>query len=266
VIEGPVEFCMGSSPTDPERAAWNEPLRRMTIPRRFSIAAKEVTVEQFQRFLKTNPQFGHAPSFLGGFSPNPDGPWIGPEWYGAAAYCNWLSEKEGLPRDQWCYLPNEGGTYAEGMSIPANVLERMGYRLPTEAEWEYACRAGTVTSRYYGASSELLGKYARYQANSREHAWAGGGLVPNDLGLFDMLGNVYEWCQDRSTAPRKETKGIYSDTIDNGERVIDKNPRLLRGGAFYGLPSGVRSAVRNWIVPSDRATAVYGFRLARTCQ
>ena len=92
------------------------------------------------------------------------------------------------------------------MSIPADVLERTGYRLPTEAEWEYACRAGAVTSRYYGHSIDLLDAYARYQANSKEHAWTCGSLFPNDLGLFDMLGNEYEWCQDSSNAskPRKE--------------------------------------------------------------
>ena len=111
----------------------------------------------------------------------------------AAHYCNWLSEQEGLPRDQWCYVPNEAGEYAEGMTIPADVLERTGYRLPTEAEWEYACRAGAVTSRYYGASTDLLGAYAWYQANSKDHAWACGSLLPNDLGLFDMLGNQFEW-------------------------------------------------------------------------
>ncbi len=92
--------------------------------------------------------------------------WI--TWYSAANYCNWLSEQEGLPKDQWCYLPNEAGAYAEGMTIPADVLERTGYRLPTEAEWEFACRSGTVTRYYFGLSIELLGKYAWYQANSQE--------------------------------------------------------------------------------------------------
>ncbi len=115
---------------------------------------------------------------------------IGFTWYIAANFCNWLSEQEGLPKDQWCYLRNEAGAYAEGMTIPADVLKRTGYRLPTEAEWEYACRAGAVTSRYYGQSIDLLGDYARYQANSRDHAWTCGSLLPNDLGLFDMLGNV----------------------------------------------------------------------------
>ena len=130
------------------------------------------------------------------------------DWYSAAHYCNWLSEQEGLPKDQWCYLPNEAGAYAEGMSIPADVLERTGYRLPTEAEWEYACRAGAVTSRYYGHSIDLLDAYARYQANSKEHAWACGSLFSNDLGLFDMLGNVCEWCQDEHDCFQTRKEGI----------------------------------------------------------
>src|SRR5205823_3351078 len=117
--------------------------------------------------------------------------------------------------------------YAEGMTIPAEVLERTGYRLPTEAEWEYACRAGAVTSRYYGASLDLLDAYARYQANSTEHAWTCGSLLPNDLGLFDMLGNMYEWCQDSVNASKVAKKGTYNDIINISESVVEQNPRLL---------------------------------------
>ena len=149
------------------------------------------------------------------------------------------------------------------MSIPADVLERTGYRLPTEAEWEYACRAGAVTSRYYGHSLDLLKAYARYQANSKEHAWTCGSLFPNDLGLFDMLGNMDEWCQDSWNASKSAKKGIYNDSISISESIVEKNPRLLRGGTFDNRPAFVRSAYRYWVAPSNRF-ANFGFRPSRT--
>ena len=267
VIEGPVEFRMGSPSTDTERFAENEPPRRMAIPRRFAIAAKEVSVEQFQRFLKlggiTIDRYRLSASDRSRFSPDPQGPWIAPDWYTAAHYCNWLSEQEGLSEDQWCYLPNEAGAYAEGMSIPANVLERTGYRLPTEAEWEFTCRAGAVTSRYYGHSLDLLDAYARYQANSKEHAWTCGSLFPNDLGLFDMLGSMYEWCQDSWNASKPAKKGIYNDLINISDSIVEKNPRLVRGGSFNGQPAYVRSAFRFRYAPAT-LNIYNGFRPSRT--
>jgi formylglycine-generating enzyme required for sulfatase activity len=257
VIEGPVEFRMGSPPTEPDRR-FDETPRRVVIPRRFAIADREVTVEQYQRFVKTNPQFGLDPSNLARYSPDAAGPMIAINWYGAAAYCNWLSEQEGLPKDQWCYLPNQSGAYDAGMTIPADVLKRTGYRLPTEAEWEYACRSGTITSRSYGQTIYPFGKYAWYLANSREHAWSGGSLLPNELGLFDMLGNADEWVQDRSGRPEQA-----NDDINIQEIVNTSNPRLLRGGAFINLAAFVRSASRSWYAPSYRGT-FFGFRPSRT--
>ena len=239
--------------------------RRLVIPRRFAIAAKEVTVEQWQRFERTHAQHGLPPSFVKQYSPDPDGPMIGFTWYIAAEYCNWLSEQEGLPRDQWCYLPNESGAYAEGMTIPADVLDRTGYRLPTEAEWEYACRSGTVTSYYFGLSIELLDKYAWYQANSKEHAWSCGSLLPNDLGLFDMLGNEFEWVQDSIRRSMRERRGLFSDRINISEYINEKTPRLLRGGAFGDPPANVRSAYRLGHAPANR-NLYNGFRPARTWQ
>jgi formylglycine-generating enzyme required for sulfatase activity len=257
VVEGPVEFRMGSPRSEPDRNA-NEPSHRRVIPRRFAMAGKEVSVEQYQQLLRDHSQFRVAQGDLDKYSPEPTGPMIGVLWYSAAAYCNWLSQQEGLPEDQWCYLPNESMAYDRGMTIPADVLRRKGYRLPTEAEWEYACRAGAMTSRHYGLSVDLLGKYAWSAANSHERAWPSGSLKPNDLGLFDMLGNVYEWCQERATAyqPGRAESSSYE--------IVDDAPRLLRGGAFANQPTVVRSAFRSRYAPAN-PYFVSGFRLARTC-
>ncbi len=265
LIEGPVEFRMGSPLSEPKHDLTMETARRLAIPRHFAIAAKEITIEQWQRFERTNPHLRLPPSFVNQYSPDPDGPRIGVTWYSAAHYCNWLSEQEGLPRDQWCYVPAPGGGYGEGMTIPADVLERRGYRLPTEAEWEYACRAGAVTSRYYGHSIAVLDAYARQQSNSNEHAWSCGSLLPNDLGLFDMLGNDFEWVQDRIHRPMPETRGVFSDLINIAEVLNERSPRLLRGGAFFLTPSAVRSALRLGSAPSY-FYHYSGFRPARTYQ
>ncbi len=258
VIEGPVEFGMGSPPDEPDRVAETEIPHRRVIPRRFAIAAKEVSVSQYQRFTRETPTFGLAQSWLDKYSPEPTGPITARTWYDAAAYCNWLSKAEGLPKDQWCYLPNQRGEYDKGMTIPADALQRKGYRLPTEAEWQYTCRAGAMTCRYYGLSIELLGKYAWYQANSKDHAWPGGSLLPNDLGLFDMLGNVYEWCQARHAS--YEPGRVESSSDD----ILDDFPRNLGGGSFGLPPAYARSADRTGLAPSTRLS-YDGFRLARTC-
>jgi formylglycine-generating enzyme required for sulfatase activity len=255
VIEGPVEFRMGSPPCEPGRYS-NETRRKLIIPRRFAIASKEVTVEQYQLFLNNKPEIARLG--IDTYSPEPDGPMNRMTWYEAAAYCNWLSEQEGLPKEQWCYHPNRSGAYDDGMSIPADALRRNGYRLPTEAEWEYAGRSGTITSRYYGVSTDLLAKYAWYQANSQLHAWPGGSLLPNELGLFDMLGNVFEWVQDKYNRPIQ-----INDDLNTNDIVYTSNNRLLRGGAFYDLPAYARSANRNLQAASYRNSNL-GFRPART--
>ena len=257
VIEGPVEFSMGSPHSDPDRRD-SENLHRKRISRRFAVATKEVTVEQYQRFLKANPKVARLE--IDRFSPKPTGPMNRMTWYEAAAYCNWLSQQEGLAT---CYEPNDDGEYAEGMKLVPDALEQPGYRLSTEAEWEYACRAGAVTSRYYGRSVELLGKYAWYSQNSQDRAWPCGQLLPNELGLFDMLGNVYEWCHEQYY---RYPEGEVNTTIDDMHILLsinEKNPRLLRGGAFNCRPANVRSAYRNRNAPSGRSTLV-GFRPSRT--
>jgi eukaryotic-like serine/threonine-protein kinase len=257
LIDGPVDFRMGSPPTEPDRVAANELLHRRIIRRRFAIAAREVTVEEYQEFVKQNPGADHASNDK--YSPDPKGPMNNVSWFHAVAYCNWLSRKESLSE---CYEPKVPGQYAEGMAIRADTLGRTGYRLPTEAEWEYACRSRATTSRSFGVKVDLLGKYAWYIATSQEHAWPCGSLLPNDLGLFDMLGNVFEWCQERLLSYRPDRTGAIIDNVFINDDV-DTSPRLLRGASFLIPPSFVRSAYRYGSSPSNRSS-LYGFRLART--
>ena len=150
------------------------------------------------------------------------------------------------------------------MKIKPDALRLGGYRLPTEAEWEYACRAGAKTSRSYGASLDLLGRYAWYNATSQDRAWSCGSLQPNELGLFDMLGNLYEWCQEVARIYPPDRNGKINENIHIQLLVDDANPRLLRGGAFDSRPAYVRSAFRFGNQPSNRGTD-NGFRPSRTC-
>jgi formylglycine-generating enzyme required for sulfatase activity len=255
LIEGPAEFRMGSPHSDSDRIARNEIPHRRVIPRGFAIAAEEVTVEQYQSFAKEFP--GHDLA-IDRYSPDRNGPMNGTSWFDAAAYCNWLSRKEGLLE---CYEPNDQKNYAERMTIRADALRRNGYRLPTESEWEYACRAGAETPRFYGASVDLLAAYAWYQKSSTDRAWPGGSLFPNDLGLFDTLGNVLEWCMEGPLLYQPDRNGNQTTDINTSEFV--SKDRLLRGGSFGSQPSVVRSAIRFWVLPANR-DGDGGFRPART--
>jgi formylglycine-generating enzyme required for sulfatase activity len=266
VIPGPVEFLMGSPPTEAGRQAVESQHRRR-IGRTFALAAKPVTVREFRRFLKENKLEawfdggGQAAPLMKQYSPEEHGPIIYVDWYKAAAYCNWLSKQEGIPEPQWCHETDKQGNVT---GLRAKYLSLQGYRLPTEAEWEYACRAGAVTSRYYGETEELLPRYGWYNKNSGERARPVGKKKPNDLGLFDLHGNVFTWCQERFQGDYPASK--------NGEGIEDKEgelstkstvDRVLRGGSFNYPASVVRSANRYWLVPTSRNLYV-GFRPART--
>jgi formylglycine-generating enzyme required for sulfatase activity len=87
-------------------------------------------------------------------------------WYDAAAYCNWLGEQEGIATEQWCYPPSAAGWYDERMKMAPTYLQRAGYRLPTEAEWEYCCRAGAETALCWDEAEEVLVRCAWYNGNS----------------------------------------------------------------------------------------------------
>ena len=129
------------------------------------------------------------------------------------------------------------------------------YRLPTEAEWEYACRAGTTTAYSFGDDKSSLGDYAWYSENSRGNLNEVATKKPNPWGLFDMHGNVFEWCEDwheGSLSGGNDPKGPSAGS-----------DRVFRGGNwYYDGPSDCRSAYRSYYRPTDR-NATLGFRIVR---
>jgi formylglycine-generating enzyme required for sulfatase activity len=249
-------FKMGSPPTEKDRS-FNEPQHQRRIGRTFALAATAVTKEQFLRFM---PKFSHTQMMR---YPEPTCPIGGVTWYVAAAYCNWLSKEEGIPEDQWCYLPNDKNEYADGMKLAPDYLKRTGYRLPTEAEMEYATRAGALTSRYYGETEELLPKYAWYMKNSNEMTWPVGSLKPNDLGLFDVQGNVSTWCQESYKDYPAGKGNEPAEDEEDGLVVTSTSNRVLRGGSFLFPTSFARSACRATDQPQFKDFN-FGFRVART--
>jgi formylglycine-generating enzyme required for sulfatase activity/tetratricopeptide (TPR) repeat protein len=251
VIPGPVEFRMGSPLTEADRED-NETPHKKRVGRTFALAAAPVTKEQF---LKFQPGFLHSEFRR---YPTPSCPIGGVSWYEAAAYCNWLSQQEGIDEEQWCYEFKNGKVH----KLKANYLSLTGYRLPTEAEMEYATRAGALTSRYYGETDELLPKYAWYAKNAQVKTWPVGSLKPNDFGLFDVQGNVFTWCQERFKDYLPSRGGIIEDKEDTNNININEG-RVLRGGSFSALALTVRSACRSSVGPATRYLDG-GFRPART--
>jgi sulfatase modifying factor 1 len=219
-------FLMGSPESEPGRDS-DEDQHKVTITKAFYMQTTEVTQGQWTAVMGTEPWKGQP---TGKEGPNNAATYV--SWVDAIAYCEKLSEKEGKT-----------------------------YRLPAEAEWEYACRAGTKTAWSFGDDEKVLGDYAWHAKNAydidKKYAPQVGLKKPNAFGLYDMHGNVYEWCHDYyeedyyKQSPAKDPPGPPSGSY-----------RVLRGGSWLGFWGLTRSACRG------RYFAVYrsynnGFRLVR---
>jgi sulfatase modifying factor 1 len=211
-------FQMGGGVNTDEK-----PVHSVTVSS-FSMAKYETTVAQYRAYCNaTGREMPEAPS--SGWKDN--NPIVSVTYNDAVAYCNWLGEKY-------------GGTY----------------RLPTEAEWEYAARGGNISKGYTYSGSDNIDEVGWYKDNSGSQTNAVGRKKPNELGLYDMTGNVYEWCHDwydepyYSTSPSSNPKGPSYGGI-----------RVLRGGSWYSSASDCRVAFRFGNIPEDLGNFNFGFRV-----
>jgi formylglycine-generating enzyme required for sulfatase activity len=284
------EFEMGSPESDEDAQNEEKPQHRVRITQPFYLGVHPVTVGQFRRFVEAtgyqtdaekdgegglgwdaaangwreNPKFNWRSS---GRDETDDHPVVNVTWFDATAFSDWLSAQEGQK-----------------------------YRLPTEAEWEYACRAGTTTRYSFGDEPEALGQYAWYVVNSNRRTHPVGEKKPNGFGLYDMHGHVWEWCYDwfdpfyYKRSPVDDPCGPFRrwcsvwydqssrewcydwDNEEDYELPPDEDPdprgpicaphRVFRGGGWHNDPRLERSAYRSAYTPERRHHDL-GFRLAR---
>lgn len=249
-------FTMGSPTTEAGRAS-EEAQHQVTLTRSFWIGKYEVTQSEFEGRMGYNTSNF---SSCGG-----DCPVDSVNWHEAAAYCNAASRAAGLAECFTCT--------GSGASVVCSVAAAytgvdyyncLGYRLPTEAEWEYAYRAGTSTAFYNGGITNAVGDCSLLDANADAIAWycansqnkthPVGGKLPNAWGLYDMAGNVWEWVYDwYDQYPTQATT--------NPIGAATGRERLLRGGGWGGLADLVRAAQRHFDAPTLRS---YGFRVVRS--
>ena len=249
-----VEFRMGSPGHEPFRDHNREAPKPTLIPRGYAIGMAEVSVQQFREFQKTA-------GYDGTYTPNEACPMNSISWFQAARYCRWLGEQERIPENQQCYP--EIDQIRPGMKLPKNYLKRTGYRLPTQAEWEYAARSLSQTSRYYGDATDLLQHYAWTQDNSDIQFHAVKSLIPNDFGLFDVLGNVMEWTQMSQMSANATRRFVDSSRISITIGSDESEQARLRGSAIFYPRTATRCA---GMEPARIAGAnpYFGFRIART--
>jgi formylglycine-generating enzyme required for sulfatase activity len=211
----PGEFQMGSPESRPYRDI-DETQHRVKITKPFYLSVHEVTQKQYDDVMKQQPSRNY----------DPDNPVEQVHWHDASDFCRELSKREDVQ-----------------------------YRLPTEAEWEFACRAGTETSYSFGGDTSRLGEYAWHSKNSNNSTHPVGTKTPNPWGLYDMHGNVWEWCQD--------WKGSYDrGQVSNPTGPAQGTSRILRGGCWADRQA-TRSANRYSNQPYRR-DFYYGFRVVQT--
>lgn len=221
----PGKFAMGSPDNETGRLAHEGPQHEVELTQPFSIGVYEVTLGQYRAFIKDSGQTNDGTWAKSGLTDEHPVAWV--TWSDAEAFCQWLSKKEGKK-----------------------------YALPTEAQWEYSCRAGSPARFRFGDDDTRLVDYGWSKENSGGKTNAVGQKKANAWGLHDMHGNVWEWCSDWYKAdhykerPKKDPSGPSMGTN-----------RVLRGGCWLDAPSLLRSAYRLGSYPPTLRTGTFGFRV-----
>jgi formylglycine-generating enzyme required for sulfatase activity len=235
------EFMMGSPESTEELVKafgfphellrWHEHKVQITKP--FYLGVTEVTQEQYEKIMGENPssfsKAGKNASQVTGIDTS-NFPVERVTWDDAVEFCKKLSAKEGV-----------------------------AYRLPTEAEWEYACRAGSTTRYCFGDDESQSGEYAWFANNSNRGTHPVGTKKPNAWGLYDMHGNVWEWCSDWY-----DLNYYLKSPKDDPTGPATGSARVLRGGCWFSDAGSCRSSFRLWFPPSDPIDIAPGFRIARS--
>jgi len=241
-------FQMGNTRGDSEGDSDEKPVHTVRLSYDYYMGKTEVTFNEYDAYCEVMGKNKEDDEGWG----RGNRPVIGVSWYDAIAYCNWLSEKEGLSKayDSIGNLLDKNGRQT------TDITQVEGYRLPTEAEWEYAARGGhkrTSATKYAGSNS--ISTVAWYRDNSGRKNHEVGQKAPNELGLYDMSGNVWEWCHDwyDDYPSTNQTNPTGSDSISF---------RVLRSGSWGNDADLCRVAFRGHGSPDDGN--YLGFRIART--